>query len=233
MVSPCQLPFWQNQSFTVQSLLQINLDAIEPLKHPLPVGNSLSALLDGSARLTLLPRGEDYIITMPYAHCKGILLGTLTMEMGGEVCLKCEKTGYRADLEFKLKVLPSYVINKLIFVLLLIPVLLQPMIGGADFMNYVTGKLRLGKETLAIISGYWDDCITIEDKRTGEKQTLWNPTSEVRAARLKRWTVAVEEQLEYESDKLWSKVAAAIRQENQVSIDFSNLIKLSVHFLFL
>lgn len=105
------------------------------------------------------------------------------------------------------------------------------MIGGADFMNYVTGKLRLGKETLAIISGYWDDCITIEDKRTGEKQTLWNPTSEVRAARLKRWTVAVEEQLEYESDKLWSKVAAAIRQENQVSIDFSNLIKLSVHFL--
>ncbi|KAK4005876.1 oxysterol-binding protein-related protein 8 isoform X2 [Daphnia magna] len=156
-------------------------------------GNSLSALLDGSARLTLLPRGEDYIITMPYAHCKGILLGTLTMEMGGEVCLKCEKTGYRADLEFKLK----------------------PMIGGADFMNYVTGKLRLGKETLAIISGYWDDCITIEDKRTGEKQTLWNPTSEVRAARLKRWTVAAEEQLEYESDKLWSKVAAAIRQENQ------------------
>lgn len=64
----------------------------------------MSALLDGSARLTLLPRGEDYIITMPYAHCKGILLGTLTMEMGGEVYLKCEKTGYRADLEFKLKV---------------------------------------------------------------------------------------------------------------------------------
>ena len=25
------------------------------------------------------------MITMPYAHCKGILLGTLTMEMGGEV----------------------------------------------------------------------------------------------------------------------------------------------------
>lgn len=72
---------------------------------PYKIGNSLSALLDGSARLTLLPRGEDYIITMPYAHCKGILLGTLTMEMGGEVYLKCEKTGYRADLEFKLKVI--------------------------------------------------------------------------------------------------------------------------------
>lgn len=67
-------------------------------------GNSLSALLEGSARLTLLPRGEDYVITMPYAHCKGILLGTLTMEMGGDVYIKCEKTGYRADIEFKLKV---------------------------------------------------------------------------------------------------------------------------------
>lgn len=34
-------------------------------------GNSLSAILDGKARLLLLPRDEEYIITMPYAHCKG------------------------------------------------------------------------------------------------------------------------------------------------------------------
>ena len=34
----------------------------------------------------------------------GILIGTLTMEMGGKVSIVCEKTGYRADIEFKLKV---------------------------------------------------------------------------------------------------------------------------------
>jgi len=34
-------------------------------------GNSLSAFMDGSARLVFLNRGEEYIITMPYAHCKG------------------------------------------------------------------------------------------------------------------------------------------------------------------
>lgn len=34
-------------------------------------GNSLSAILDGTAKLTFLKRGEDYLITMPYAHCKG------------------------------------------------------------------------------------------------------------------------------------------------------------------
>lgn len=34
-------------------------------------GNSLSAILDGEGRLTFLNRGEDYVMTMPYAHCKG------------------------------------------------------------------------------------------------------------------------------------------------------------------
>ena len=34
----------------------------------------------------------------------GILIGTLTMELGGVVTISCEKTGYHAELEFKLKV---------------------------------------------------------------------------------------------------------------------------------
>jgi len=34
-------------------------------------GNSLSAVMDGSARLVFLNRGEEYVVTMPYAHCKG------------------------------------------------------------------------------------------------------------------------------------------------------------------
>lgn len=35
------------------------------------LGNSLSAILDGEARLNFLNRGEDYVMNMPYAHCKG------------------------------------------------------------------------------------------------------------------------------------------------------------------
>lgn len=38
---------------------------------PAVLGNSLSAILDGKARLLFLSRGEEYVITMPYAHCKG------------------------------------------------------------------------------------------------------------------------------------------------------------------
>ena len=92
----------------------------------------------------------------------------------------------------------------------------QPILGGADSMNYVTGKLRLGKETLATISGYWDDCIHMEDKRTGERNVLWHSTPEVRAQRLKRCTAAAHQQMPFESERLWSNVSAAIRDENQV-----------------
>lgn len=76
-------------------------------------GNSVSAILDGTAKLTFLNRGETYAITMPYAHCKGILMGTLTMELGGKVEIICDKTGYRTELEFRLK----------------------PFIGGNDYIN--------------------------------------------------------------------------------------------------
>lgn len=51
-------------------LLQVN-DKTCPLTADYPLGNSLSAILDGEARLTFLNRGEDYVMNMPYAHCKG------------------------------------------------------------------------------------------------------------------------------------------------------------------
>lgn len=67
-------------------------------------GNSVSAVMDGRVKLILLNRGEEYIMSMPYANCKGILIGKLTMELGGKVCIECPKTGYSAEIDFKLKV---------------------------------------------------------------------------------------------------------------------------------
>ena len=31
--------------------------------------------MEGEATVSLLPRGEEYVMTLPYAHCKGILMG--------------------------------------------------------------------------------------------------------------------------------------------------------------
>ncbi|GAB6031098.1 Oxysterol-binding protein- protein 8 [Chamberlinius hualienensis] len=158
-------------------------------------GNSLSAILDGKARLHLLTRGEDYELTMPYAHCKGILLGTLTMEMGGKVTIDCEKTGYSTDIEFKLK----------------------PFLGGPESTNVVVGKIRLGKETLATIDGHWDQEIFITDKRTQERQLLWNSSPETKSQRLRRFTVTKTHQENYESEKMWQYVSAAIARCDQVA----------------
>ncbi|XP_066967248.1 oxysterol-binding protein-related protein 8 isoform X25 [Macrobrachium rosenbergii] len=158
-------------------------------------GNSTSAILDGNVLLALLPRGEDYVMNMPYAHCKGILMGTLTMELGGKVNIECEKTGYRTELEFKLR----------------------PFLSGYDANNMISGKLKLGKDTLATLEGHWDGKITLTDKRTGEEETLWHATPEVKSQRLQRFTVAVDQQGPFESERLWQLVSAAIKSDDQVA----------------
>eukprot|EP00092_Neocalanus_flemingeri_P017375 GFUD01018792.1.p1 GENE.GFUD01018792.1~~GFUD01018792.1.p1 ORF type:complete len:875 (-),score=158.49 GFUD01018792.1:894-3350(-) len=158
-------------------------------------GNSTSAILDGVATLSMLARGEDYVMTMPYAHCKGILMGTMTMELGGKVNINCEKTGYNTELEFKLR----------------------PFLGGGELTNAVSGRIKIGKETLAVIDGHWDDKVTIKDKKTGHEEILWQITPEIKSSRLKRFTVPVEEQSEWESASLWQHVGRAISNEDQVA----------------
>jgi len=158
-------------------------------------GNSTSAILDGVATLSLLARGEDYNMTMPYAHCKGILMGTMTMELGGKVSINCEKTGYSTEMEFKLR----------------------PFLGGGELTNAVSGRIKIGKETIAVIDGHWDDKVTITDKKTGHEEVLWQVSSEVQSARLKRFTVPLDEQGEWESASLWRHVSKAIQEEDQVA----------------
>ncbi|XP_048731335.2 oxysterol-binding protein-related protein 8-like isoform X2 [Ostrea edulis] len=152
-------------------------------------GNSLSAILDGTAKLTFLKRGEDYLITMPYAHCKGILIGTLTMEMGGKISISCPKTGYKAEVDFKLK----------------------PFLNMGEASNKITGKLKVGTDTLATLEGHWDQEIYIKDKITGETHLFWSPTLEVRTQRLRRFTVPVDHQEDMESERLWKYVSDAVR----------------------
>ncbi|KAL3841612.1 hypothetical protein ACJMK2_019727 [Sinanodonta woodiana] len=151
-------------------------------------GNSLSAILDGTAKLTFLKRGEDYYITMPYAHCKGILIGTLTMEMGGKVSINCPKTGYRCELDFKLK----------------------PFLGIGEASNKIAGKFKVGSDTLATLEGYWDNEVYFKDKMTGESSQFWCPNAEVKARRLKRYTVPIEIQNDNESERLWKNLSDAI-----------------------
>ncbi|XP_032576174.1 oxysterol-binding protein-related protein 8 isoform X2 [Drosophila sechellia] len=158
-------------------------------------GNSTSAVLEGAATMTLLPRGECYTATTPYAHCKGILMGTLSMELGGKINIECENTGYRTELEFKLK----------------------PFLGGADATNVVVGKIKLGKETLATINGHWDKECRVKDSKTGEETVLFKVDAETRSKRLTRYMVPLDLQEPNESQRLWQRVSEAIANEDQVA----------------
>ncbi|RUS74197.1 hypothetical protein EGW08_018045, partial [Elysia chlorotica] len=142
-------------------------------------GNSISAILDGIATLTFLERGEDYFITMPYAHCKGILVGTLTMEMGGKVTLDCPKTGYHCDLDFKLK----------------------PFFGNGESANRITGRIRMGSEVLCTFEGHWDQQVYIKEFTNRERVLFWDPSTSMRAKRLVRHRVPLDTQGENESER--------------------------------
>uniref|UniRef100_A0A2K5KTD5 Oxysterol-binding protein n=1 Tax=Cercocebus atys TaxID=9531 RepID=A0A2K5KTD5_CERAT len=156
-------------------------------------GNSLSALLDGKATLTFLNRAEDYTLTMPYAHCKGILYGTMTMELGGKVTIECAKNNFQAELEFKLK----------------------PFFGGSTSINQISGKITSGEEVLASLSGHWDRDVFIKEEGSGSAVLFWTPSEEVRRQRLRQHTVPLEEQTELESERLWQHVTRAIGKGDQ------------------
>ncbi|XP_042268586.1 oxysterol-binding protein-related protein 5 isoform X1 [Thunnus albacares] len=157
-------------------------------------GNSLSAILDGKARLLFLSREEEYVITMPYAHCKGILYGTMTLELGGKVTIECEKTKCLTELEFKLK----------------------PFLGGACSVNQISGKIFVGEELVATVDGHWDGEVFIHEKRSGLQETLWNPSPDIRSSRLKRQVVQLDQQGEFESERLWQHVTSAIMDRDQL-----------------
>ncbi|XP_073203396.1 oxysterol-binding protein-related protein 5 isoform X2 [Lepidochelys kempii] len=123
----------------------------------------------------------------------GILYGTMTMELGGKVTIECEKSSYRAELEFKLK----------------------PFFGGSTSINQISGKIKSGEEVLASLDGHWDGEVYINDLKNGNTEIFWNPTSEVRRQRLKRHIVLFEEQTDSESERLWQHVTSAINKGDQ------------------
>lgn len=119
------------------------------------------------------------------------MFGGLTFELGGKVEIKCERTNYSCELDFKLK----------------------PFLGGE--MNLVYGKIRLGNETLATIDGHWDKLIKIKEKRTGKQSVLWEASQSTFSQRLRRYVVPMSQQNENESQKLWAKVSEAILAGDQ------------------
>ncbi|PZC75455.1 hypothetical protein B5X24_HaOG206064 [Helicoverpa armigera] len=111
-----------------------------------------------------------------------------------QVHVMCPDTGYQADVEFKLR----------------------SFLGGADQTNSIQGRIKRGKETVAVLEGYWDGKIDIKDKKTGEESNLFD-VSVLKEQRLPRYLMSMEKQQDFESAKLWIKVSEAIQNEDQIA----------------
>ncbi|KAF9129151.1 hypothetical protein BGW39_004419 [Mortierella sp. 14UC] len=153
------------------------------------LGNSAATLMQGEIKVSFTNRpGEDYIITMPNVYARGILFGTMLMELGDVATVKCAKLDLVCNLEFKVK----------------------GFFSGS--YNGLAGKIKREStnETLYEISGKWSDEIII--KKGMKKEVLFD----AKAARINPKIIAPEHQQEpNESRRLWSKLTGALRVNNQ------------------
>lgn len=162
---------------------------------------------EGAISCYFLKHQEEYILTLPAAYAtgkylinrflntkypsfflnkKGFLSGSLIMEIGGHISIKCEQTGYRVELEFKRK----------------------PWIGGE--YNVLHGHIYHNGQVIRTLRGKWDKKVELsvaEDSNIFE--TLWEPSGELFSKRIRKQKP--KEMKEYESDYLWQKVSQAIR----------------------
>lgn len=52
-----------------------------------------------------------------------------------------------------------------------------------------------------ILVAFQDNEVFIQEKRSGQQESLWNPSSDIRSSRLKRQVVQIEQQGEFESER--------------------------------
>ena len=73
------------------------------------LGNSAATLMQGTNKVIFTQVAgneteEIYSINLPNIYARGILFGTMYMELGDVVSIKCEHTGYSCELKFEIKV---------------------------------------------------------------------------------------------------------------------------------
>jgi len=139
----------------------------------------------------MLNYDEEYVLTFPSAYARGILWGTLLMELGGTVSIKCEKTDMRVEIEFKTK----------------------GFFGGE--YNVVAGKIMHKKKTLYTFHGKWDKQLHGKNVKDKKEEVFWDPYGEMAKTGLKMDVRELEEQESYESRNLWHKVSLALIANDQ------------------
>jgi len=155
------------------------------------LGTSAVSIMEGEAVVTLLAFDEEYTITFPSAYARGILFGTLLMELCGSVTITCPKNNLKTEIEFKAK-----------------------SFWGGEY-NVISGKIKNTNkgDTLYSIAGKWDSIINITHSKSKQTSVLWEVPKGAR--RLPRFVRPLDEQEQNESQRLWIAVTEAIKKKDQ------------------
>lgn len=69
------------------------------------LGNSAATIMQGLNRIKMREHpGEEYAVTMPNVYARGILFGTMLLELGDKATVTCKKNDLVCELEFTTKV---------------------------------------------------------------------------------------------------------------------------------
>ncbi|KAJ3360911.1 hypothetical protein GGF32_007955 [Allomyces javanicus] len=151
------------------------------------LGNSAATLMTGETRICFTNLDEVYTLNLPNVYARGLLFGTMVLELGDSIVIKCPKTDLVCEMEFKVK---GYF---------------------SGTYNAISGKIKRmsKKETLYELSGKWSDVSFIKPaKGYADPTEFFNAHEENIHPKI----VAPEaDQEPYESRRLWSKVTAAIQ----------------------
>jgi len=155
------------------------------------MGNSAETKLQGMIKIHLSNKkdvDEEYELTFPGACVRGILFGTLLLEIVGKVYIQCKKTGYRADIDFKSK----------------------GMFRGK--YNQISGSIQSKGKDLYTLAGFWDSVVTITNCKTKETTELFDASKHKEHEKL---VPPEEEQQPNESRRYWLKVVKNMLAGNE------------------
>jgi hypothetical protein len=154
-------------------------------------GNSTSTAMRGETRIAFTNRAEEvYFIRKPTLYVRGIIFGTLKMEIGDSASVECPTTGLVAEIQFKMKGL---------------------LTRG---VHLIQGSIRCSKtgKTLYHLKGKWDDKIWISNVAKEKEETLF---LDVKALKIHRpEVVPTAQQGIYESQRLWNEVSECIQRKD-------------------
>jgi oxysterol-binding protein-related protein 8 len=164
------------------------------------MANTVASIMEGKAQGWFLEHdGEHFVANYPSVYARGILFGSLVMELGGKIEVSCAKHRLAFRLEFKTK---GYFRGK--YNVISGKIIRLPEPKNKKKQKRVKSK---NAELLYTISGSWDSNVYITDVATKTELTLFDP---VRTP-VHNFYLREEQQMEpQESRRLWRKVTNAL-----------------------